>query len=51
MNTNKCNTALKEFQLNMNGLKKRQRKVIKKINSKIDQKKINLIRNHLKRHE
>ena len=51
MTTNKQNAALKEFQNKMNGLKKRQLKMIKKINSKINQKKIDSIRNNLKQHE
>lgn len=51
MITNKYNEALKEFRLKMNGLKKRQLKIIKKINGKIDQKKIDSIRDNLKQYE
>lgn len=51
MTTNKYNEALKEFKLKMNDIKKRRLKVIKKINTKIDQKKIDLIRNSLKQNE
>ena len=47
MTTNKYNEALKEFQLKMKGLKKRQLKLVKKIKGEIDQKNIDSIKNNL----